>query len=114
MGQECETIISDGGTGIEEGIKRLQMDGLFHGVHLLDAYHAMKTCKVQHHNRPVLRQLYLSTTKEEYEEIYYEKMAYLGENEQEKFMKFDRIADRFCLAKIPPTFVGLGASTSMS
>ena len=47
MGQECETIFSDGGSGIEQGIIRLKEEGLFHGYHLLDAYHAMKTVKVR-------------------------------------------------------------------
>ena len=41
-------------------------------------------------------------------------MANISPAEQEKFMKFNKLADRCCLAKIPSTFVALGSSTSMS
>lgn len=35
-------------------------------------------------------------------------------NEQKKFGKFDSLAHRCCISKIPVTFVALGSSTSMS
>lgn len=35
-------------------------------------------------------------------------------SEQQKLAKFEAQSKRFCLSKIPPTFVGLGSSTCMS
>lgn len=60
MGRPCETIISDGGLGIEEAIKRLKARNAFTGVHLLDAYHVMANLKVKFTHSEVLRQLYLA------------------------------------------------------
>ena len=59
-GKSCETIISDGGLGIEEAIKRLQFQRVFTGEHLLDAYHIMANLKVRYHNMCILRRLYLA------------------------------------------------------
>ena len=70
MGQPCETILSDGGLGIEEAIKKLKNRRVFEGTHLLDAYHVMANLKVKYHNCSVLRRLYLAADQEEYYSIY--------------------------------------------
>ena len=41
-------------------------------------------------------------------------MVYLKASEQEKLAKFYNLSHKFCLSRIPPTFVALGCSTNMS
>ena len=114
MGRQPETILSDQGLGIIGAIEQLQSQGAFRGTHLFDAYHIMANLKVQFENRHILRELYLAADEQEYNDIYEREIVCMKPAEQEKMAKFDSLAHKFCMSKIPKTFVALGCSTSMS
>ena len=77
MGRPCETIISDGGLGIEEAIKRLKARNVFTGAHLLDAYHVMANLKVKFNHSETLRELYLAADEEEYYHIFESEVVHM-------------------------------------
>lgn len=100
--------------GIIGAIENLKMKNVFHGTHLFDVYHIMSNLKMQYENRHILRRLYLAADEQEYNKIFETEMVYLKPGEQEKLVKFDSLANKCCISKIPTTFVALGCSTSMS
>lgn len=113
-GKQPETILSDQGLGIIGAIQKLQERRAFTGIHLFDAYHIMANLKVQYENRHILRELYLAADEDQFNEIFEREIAYMKPGEQEKMAKFYNLSNKFCISKIPKTFVALGCSTSMS
>lgn len=64
MGKEPETIISDRGKGIIEGIKSLLREDGYHGHHLFDSFHLMKGIRTQSPLKKYYHALYRSSDSE--------------------------------------------------
>ena len=68
---DCESLITDKGSGIISAIKQLKEDNIFTGQHLFDFYHITKNLKIVGGEKwSLIRKLYMVATQSEYFAIF--------------------------------------------